>query len=386
MDDLNQAIREAEEFLTQAKSEEIREVLRRKYYELLKRKYEGSVGVEVPTISGESSESKVPGHSVEPSKLADSDLTKIHDPKDTDKSCEQGRAETENLTESGLPKVVDKLVKYNKLHALTKFKVDEDTIRSFYERYKGRIHDIFVNLAKFLPKYFENNTELLKYVQNKCYVSLRVKVIFSKENDEQVDEYFVPHQHKRRYLAQSLSDLTEIMIDQAPIIEGNISEFIRHGSGYVVTGIKSLKLEVTPFRPGIQKARGYILLYPWLQHRRGIVNIRNKDSLCFWKCLYRAFYPDPKRHDFRDVPGRDLQEFMVQQGFDFSIFEHGYTTESLATFEERCGISINIYDIGKNGPEETKPYSARFITVIRTLERLIWELFVTMRKRFILFS
>jgi hypothetical protein len=47
---------------------------------------------------------------------------------------------------------------------------------------------------------------------------------------------------------------------------------------------------------------------------------------------------------------------MRSHDFDPSIFEHGYTIESLAIFEEKYKISINIYDIGKNGPEETKPY------------------------------
>jgi hypothetical protein len=68
------------------------------------------------------------------------------------------------------------------------------------------------------------------------------EVIYSKDHEEQVDEYFVPHRHKRRYLAQSLTVLTEIMIDQVPIIEGNIAEFIRNGSGHIVTGIKSVKI------------------------------------------------------------------------------------------------------------------------------------------------
>jgi hypothetical protein len=215
MDDLNRAIREAEKFLTQAESEEIREVLRRKYFELLKGKYEGSVVVKVPTISSKSSESKVPAQSAESRELTDSNLTKIQ--VEPTKS-----AESENLPPSGLPKVVEKLTK---LHALKKFKVDEDTIRDFYQRYKGRIQEILVNLAKYLPKYFENNKEMREYIQNKCYLGLRVKMVYSKEHDEQVDEYFVPHQHKRRYLAQNLSELTEIMIDQAPIIEGNIAEF-----------------------------------------------------------------------------------------------------------------------------------------------------------------
>jgi hypothetical protein len=171
-----------------------------------------------------------------------------------------------------------------------------------------------------------------------------------------VDEYFVPHNHKRKYLAQSLSDLTEIMIDQVPIVEGQIAEFIRNGSCYVVTGIKSVKLEVTPFKPGIRKACSYIPLYPWLQRRRGVANIRNKDNLCFWKCLYRVFNPDPGRHDNRDVSASELQEFMHRHDFDPSVFHKGYTTESLAIFEEKYKISVNIYDIGKNGPEETKVY------------------------------
>jgi hypothetical protein len=334
MDELNCAIREAEEFLFQAKTEEIRELLRRKYFELLKRKYEGTSETKVseevrePRESGESRESREPEEPREPEEL-------------------------ENLLLEKLPKVVEKITK---LHVLRKFKIDEDTIQEFYRNHKGRIHEFFIHLAKYLPKYFENNKEMLEYNQNKCYVGLLVKVIYSKDHEDQVDEYFVPHRHKRRYLAQSLADLTEIMIDQVPIIEGNITEFIRNGSGYVVTGIKSVKLEVTPFKPGIRKARGYIPLYPWLRNRRDIVNIQNKDSLCFWKCLYRAFHPDPWRHDYRDVPASELQEFMAHHGFDIGIFEHGYTNESLAIFEEKYKISVNIYDIGKNGPEETKPY------------------------------
>jgi hypothetical protein len=76
--------------------------------------------------------------------------------------------------------------------------------------------------------------EMRKYIKNKYYVGLRVKAKFTKDGDEkeeQVDEYFVPHHHKRRYLAQSLEDLREIMLDQVPKIEGEIGEIVRNGSG-----------------------------------------------------------------------------------------------------------------------------------------------------------
>jgi hypothetical protein len=47
---------------------------------------------------------------------------------------------------------------------------------------------------------------------------------------------------------------------------------------------------------------------------------------------------------------------MEQRGFDERIFAEGYTIRALAAFEEKYKISINVYDIGVNGPEETNQY------------------------------
>jgi hypothetical protein len=112
--DVDRAIKEVEELLLQAKKEEIRDALRKSYYELLKRKY------------GDSSESR------ESRELE----------------------EHEHLPLEKLPKVVEKITK---LHALRKFKIDEDTIQELYRNHKGRVHEFFISLAKYLPKYFENN-------------------------------------------------------------------------------------------------------------------------------------------------------------------------------------------------------------------------------------
>jgi hypothetical protein len=157
MDDLTRAIKEGEELLPQAKTEEIRELLRRKYFELLKRKYEGS---SEPNVSLESGESKEPKVSEESSEMKE--------PKEPGEPGEPREPEKpENLPLQKVPKVVEKITK---LHALRKFKIDEDTIREFYRNHKGQIHEFFIHLAKYLPKYFENNKEMLEYIQNKCYV------------------------------------------------------------------------------------------------------------------------------------------------------------------------------------------------------------------------
>jgi hypothetical protein len=58
----------------------------------------------------------------------------------------------------------------------------------------------------------------------------------------------------------------------------------------------------------------------------------------------------------RDISASQLQEFMISHCFEYSIFNDGYTKENLALFEERYKISVNIYDIGKDSPEQTKVY------------------------------
>lgn len=83
--------------------------------------------------------------------------------------------------------------------------------------------------------YFEDNKEFLAYIKNHGFIGLSVKVIFSKDARKEVNRFFVPPNKKRKYLAQSLDDLTNnIIMEQTSIIESGIAKFIRHGSRYIV--------------------------------------------------------------------------------------------------------------------------------------------------------
>jgi hypothetical protein len=149
------------------------------------------------------------------------------------------------------------------LHGIKKFRVDEETLKKLFESNEGSVQGVLEDLANMLPEYFENNEEMKKYIKNKCYVALRVKVKYCRdddEKDEHVNEYFAPHHHKRKFLAQDVEDFQKIVKEHIPIIEGEIGEYVRNGSNYVASGIKSVKLEVTPYKPGIRKARGHIEL------------------------------------------------------------------------------------------------------------------------------
>jgi hypothetical protein len=86
-----------------------------------------------------------------------------------------------------LPSEAKEVEDPEKLHALRKFKIDDETIQELFEYCKGRIHEFFISLAKYLPDYFQNNREFMRYIHNSCYVDLRVKVIFSKDVLHQVE-------------------------------------------------------------------------------------------------------------------------------------------------------------------------------------------------------
>jgi hypothetical protein len=233
---LEREMREIEELLSEVKNEEIRKTLREKYYVLLKKK-----------LKKESEETK------------------------SEASEPEAEPEAEPEEKQEEPKE-----KEEKLHGIKKFAVDKETIKKLFESNEGSVHGSLVDLADMLPEYFENNEEMKKYIKSKCYVALRVKINFCRdgdEKDEQEDEYFAPHHHKRKFLAQDVEDLRKIVKEHIPMIEGEIAEYVRNGSGYIVSGIKSVKLEVTPYKPGIRKARGHIELYPWLKKRKGVVNI-----------------------------------------------------------------------------------------------------------------
>jgi hypothetical protein len=141
---LEQEMREIEELLPRVKGEELRRALQEKYYELLKRK-----------LKKESEETE----SEEMESEAES----------------EAKAEAEPKEKEG-----------EKLHSIKKFKIDEALINKILKNSQGQAHDFFVHLADILPKYFENDEEMRKYIKNKCYVGLRVKAKFTKEGDEKM--------------------------------------------------------------------------------------------------------------------------------------------------------------------------------------------------------
>jgi hypothetical protein len=261
MENINKAIKHITKLLDKEDNEEVREVYRKTLYELFKKKYgsleepEDFEKIYLTTKKKNAHEAMEKQYYAMLKKKYESPKEVKEEPKEEIKE-EIKESPKEEIKEP--PKEEPKEEPKQELHPIKKFKIDEETIKEIQQKYGTRDINILNHLAEYLPKYFENNKEMQQYIQNKSFVSIRVKTKLLKDGREDTHEFFNFHDHDRNNLAQSLQDLTTIMKNQVPNIVEEVANFIRAGSGYVFGGIKSVKLELTPYVIGIHKIHGYI--------------------------------------------------------------------------------------------------------------------------------
>jgi hypothetical protein len=71
-----------------------------------------------------------------------------------------------------------------------------------------------------------------------------------------------------------------------------IDNFEHQGSDWVILSPVDFKFRFIRYKNGFKRARGFIPTPDWLNGRRAIINIQNKDENCFFKCIYRFFNRD----------------------------------------------------------------------------------------------
>jgi hypothetical protein len=177
MENINKAIKNITKLLNKEDNEEVREVYRKTLYELYKKKY-GTLEEHKPE-----------------------DFEKIYlntKKKDAQELLEKQyyamlKKKYEGTKEPPKepPKEVLEEVKEppkeppkQELHPVKKFKIDEETIKAIQQKSGKRDIKILNHLAEYLPKYFENDKEMQQYIQNKSFVSIRVKTKFFKDGRE----------------------------------------------------------------------------------------------------------------------------------------------------------------------------------------------------------
>jgi hypothetical protein len=134
----------------------------------------------------------------------------------------------------------------------------------------------------------------------------------------------------------------------------DIYEFETSGSNWTFTEPLSFEIRFIKFYDPLTKSGKYIPTPEWLKERKAIINIKNKDNNCFYKCIYRFFNMDKKnRHNNRDIDISIVNQWFETSNINITMFNDGITIDALNTFEEINKIGINVFSIGKHGHHET---------------------------------
>jgi hypothetical protein len=149
-------------------------------------------------------------------------------------------------------------------------------------------------------KNVKNDELSLHLIEQKCYVQLKVtfEYFYDKPHEPTFKTIQVPFSIDklidRSNLAQSIEDVKRIMEAQTLQILQLMDKFEHQGSNWVIVCPVSYKVRLVKFKDPYIRGTGFIPTPEWLENRKAIINIKNTDENCSYKCLYRFFNRDRK--------------------------------------------------------------------------------------------
>ena len=124
-----------------------------------------------------------------------------------------------------------------------------------------------------------------------------------------------------------------------------IAQWISEGSGWTIESVDNHYLNIVQYQP--IKGSSYIELPQELKHhRKGLINMKNKDNECFRWCHIRYLNPQDK---YPQRIKKSDKEFI--KNLDYSEIEFPVTTKKYNKIEKQNEININVF-----GYENKQPY------------------------------
>jgi hypothetical protein len=233
--------------------------------------------------------------------------------------------------------------------------IEEDELKA-EER---KIKTFSGRLARYAIKafnYFLSSINIKFPIQIQTYIKAKYfKLVRNKEGKVIVDEYGNPFTEVK-IVSYRIRDISNVSYTAnnftgiTPVLEDEIYDLVRQirhdmetwydWGEYDPEILNFVIIRFWEFRPMFLIASGFIETPKWLENRRAIINIKNKDNLCFIKCIYRALNYDSKnRHNDRDVRQDLLEDFKKKVNCT-----HAGEIPNILKFEEdNPNISIDVY-------------------------------------------
>lgn len=161
------------------------------------------------------------------------------------------------------------------------------------------------------------------------------KIIESSEND--LRERQTIYINTRNAVVDINTDLTEFYTeDFEKYILGQIDEVVMHGSGFSLSSIKELVVQISRYEP--LRASSYIDLPKEVAKKHAVVNVVNYDDMCFKWAVLSALYPAAAN------PSRLTHYKRYENELNFTGIDFPVKLTQIDKFEKlNPSISINVY-------------------------------------------
>ena len=138
------------------------------------------------------------------------------------------------------------------------------------------------------------------------------------------------------------TDITELLQETSKQLQNRIESYEGLGSGWVVSSLVALDTTVWQLDP--LRASSYHPLSTWIRNTKCVINVKNRDQLCFKYAVLAGLY-----EPFGGINGDRISSYayaeILEDAPDFSMLEFPVTLRSIKTFETKNNISVNVYGV-----------------------------------------
>lgn len=195
-------------------------------------------------------------------------------------------------------------------------------LRSAYYHFYTELQEILTNyplvkvnacLEAEFQKVFEKDGESLREKQT-IYINTKSKII---GNETDLNKFY-----NRNIIAFIMQQIDEVLIQ---------------GSGFTLSSIKEIIVQVNQYQP--ISGSSYIPLPKYLANKKAIIIVKNNDEQCFKWSVLSALYAAYVKKD----PQRVAKYRPFEHTLDWSDVTFPMEIRKIKYFERRNNISINVY-------------------------------------------
>ena len=166
-------------------------------------------------------------------------------------------------------------------------------------------------------------------------VSIVMKVEMTKGDGK--TKVQTPYFASKPYTILSQHDIENAIEEAHRNIDAQMDKWTREGSGWVVTRVLCLYVNIAKYTP--LKGSSYIELPKYLKNKKAIVNVQNTDQKCLMWAVLSVLHPI----DHGSHPDRVSKYRPHQDELDFTGIEFPTPLNQIPNVEHQNNLSINVF-------------------------------------------